>query len=138
MATWPTAWSGPGRSTGYPRSTVPGQPGPGTCSGDGGGSRTACRSPTWSTACWTSRASGRSLGWVAYEAVERLEEEAESVRLFYVATTRARDALILSAGAGADANPASAALKLLDERFDRRTGACRAALPDGWALPVVR
>ena len=82
--------------------------------------------------------SGRSLGLVAFEAVERLVEEAESIRLFYVATTRARDSLILSAGVGPDANPASAGLRLLDARFDRRSGVCRAALPDGWAVPSVR
>ena len=82
--------------------------------------------------------SGRSLGWVAFETVERLEEEAESIRLFYVATTRARDALILSAGAAPDAHPLSAALKWLDERFDRRSGVCRATLPEGWSAPSVR
>jgi len=81
---------------------------------------------------------GRTLGRVAFEAVERIEEDAESVRLFYVATTRARDALILSAGAGPGAKPVSAALRLLDERFDRRTGACKKPLPEGWAAPSVR
>ena len=80
-------------------------------------------------------ASGRSFGWDVYEAREQVEDEAESLRLFYVATTRARDHLVLSAGEGPEANPASAAVRLLDSRFDRRTGACRAALPEGWASP---
>ena len=65
---------------------------------------------------------GRSLGWLTYQAIEQREEEDEALRLFYVATTRARDALILSAGVGPDEKPTSPALKLLDERFDRATG----------------
>ena len=86
----------------------------------------------------TTKARGDSLGWVAYEAVERVEEEAESVRLFYVATTRARDHLILSAGGGPDVTPVSAAMRLLDQRFDRRSGSFKAALPDGCNAPAVR
>ena len=84
--------------------------------------------------------SGKSLGRVIHEAVEREEEDAESLRLFYVATTRARDALILSAGVGPEAKPASTALRLLAERFDRRTGACRCVsqLPAGWGVPEVQ
>ena len=75
-----------------------------------------------------------------HEAVEREEEDAEALRLFYVATTRARDALILSAGVGPEAKPASTALRLLAERFDRRTGACRciSQLPAGWGVPEVQ
>ncbi len=34
-----------------------------------------------------------SLGWLTYRAIEQQEEEAEALRLFYVAATRARDAL---------------------------------------------
>ncbi|GAC1472776.1 MAG: hypothetical protein NVSMB9_20410 [Isosphaeraceae bacterium] len=79
-----------------------------------------------------------SLGWLTYKARERVEEEAEAIRLLYVATTRARDALLLSAGADADAKPACAAVRLLAEQFDRRTGACRAPLPSGWSPPPVR
>lgn len=81
--------------------------------------------------------SGRSLGWDIYRAIEREEERDEALRLFYVATTRARDALILSAGVGADAKPSSAALELLDERFDRSTGVCRKPLMEGWRAPRV-
>jgi ATP-dependent helicase/nuclease subunit A len=80
---------------------------------------------------------GQSLGWRCYRALERHEEEKESLRLFYVAATRARDALILSAGLAPEEKPASPALALLSLRFDRARGACRAALPDGWAVPRV-
>ena len=41
---------------------------------------------------------GQSLGWQTYGALEAREEKDEALRLFYVAATRARDALILSAG----------------------------------------
>jgi ATP-dependent helicase/nuclease subunit A len=82
--------------------------------------------------------SGGSLGWVTYEAIERREDEAEALRLFYVAATRARESLVLSAGVAADARPDSPALRLLAERFDRRMGSCLARLPDGWRVPAVR
>ncbi len=81
--------------------------------------------------------SGRSLGWLTYEAIERREDEAEALRLFYVATTRARHDLILSAGARVDEKPESPAMRLLSERFDRATGVCLAPLPDGWSAPRV-
>ncbi len=63
----------------------------------------------------------------AYRTFEQIEDEQESLRLFYVATTRARDALILSAGLGPNepVRSSSIAMRLLDERFDRRTGALR-------------
>ncbi len=63
----------------------------------------------------------------AYLTLERTDDEQESLRLFYVAATRARDALILSAGLGPDepVKSTSIAMRLLDERFDRRTGECR-------------
>jgi ATP-dependent helicase/nuclease subunit A len=83
-------------------------------------------------------ASGKSLGWLNYEAIERREDDAEALRLFYVATTRARDALILSHGGAADASPISAAMRLLNGRFDRASGSCRAALAEGWTPPTVR
>jgi ATP-dependent helicase/nuclease subunit A len=80
---------------------------------------------------------GESLGWSVYQTIEKCEEEAEAERLFYVATTRARDALMLSAGGGPEVRPVSPAMKLLATRFDRVTGACLIALPDGWAEPAV-
>ena len=82
--------------------------------------------------------SRQSLGWLTYQAIEQREEEAESIRLLYVATTRARDALILSSGHGPSEKPISPALTLIDQRFDRATGACRGALPEGCATPRVR
>ena len=81
--------------------------------------------------------SGKSLGWMTFETVEAAHEDAEAIRLFYVATTRARDFLILSAGVGPETKPESPALRLLDDRFDRKTGVCKAVLPDDWNDPVV-
>ncbi len=79
----------------------------------------------------------RSLGWTVFEEREKAEDEAESIRLFYVAVTRARDYLILSAGVGPDVAPDAAALKLLSKRFDRRSGECLADLPSNWERPEV-
>jgi ATP-dependent helicase/nuclease subunit A len=64
--------------------------------------------------------------WKAYGTLERIDDEQESLRLFYVAATRARDALILSAGLGPDepSKSTSVAMRLIDERFDRRDGTC--------------
>jgi ATP-dependent helicase/nuclease subunit A len=81
--------------------------------------------------------SGQGLGWLTYQSIEQREEDEESLRLFYVATTRARDALILSAGLSPEEKAGSPALGLLAERFDRATGRCLARLPDGWAVPSV-
>jgi ATP-dependent helicase/nuclease subunit A len=104
---------------------------------------------------------GESLGWLAFQAIEAEEDRREALRLFYVAATRARDHLVLSAGFDAKPetgdpaaevlaafgscctlNPAypkaaSPALQLLFERFDWRTGSCLARLPDGWSPPRV-
>ena len=79
-----------------------------------------------------------SLGWRIYRARERREEEAEALRLFYVATTRARDLLVFSAGVGPAESVQSPALRRLDARFDRESGACRDAVPQGWGIPRVR
>ena len=79
----------------------------------------------------------RSLGWTIFEEREKAEDEAEALRLFYVAVTRARDRLVLSAGVGPDAKPDAAALKLLGERFDRGTGGCTAVLPKDWEVPDI-
>jgi ATP-dependent helicase/nuclease subunit A len=80
----------------------------------------------------------QSLGWLAYQTLEQREDEEESVRLFYVATTRARDALILSSAISATDKASSPAMNLLDERFDRETGLCRVQLPEGWSVPSIR
>ncbi len=81
-----------------------------------------------------------SFAWQAYQTLEKADDEQESLRLFYVAATRARDALILSAGLGPDepVKSSSAAMKLLEERFDRRTGLCRVASEDLVATPAVQ
>lgn len=50
-------------------------------------------------------------------------DEDEEIRIFYVATTRARDALILAAGRAADDPPKSPAMRLLAKSFDLATGA---------------
>ena len=80
---------------------------------------------------------GGSLGWAIYRRLEEREEAAEALRLFYVATTRARDALILSAGAAADARPASPAMALLARRFDRAGGVRIGPIPEGWPEPEI-
>jgi ATP-dependent helicase/nuclease subunit A len=80
---------------------------------------------------------GGCLGWSVHRHRERTEDENEAHRLFYVATTRARDFLILSSATDPDRSPTSPAMKLLDRRFDRRTGRLRGPLPDGWREPRV-
>ncbi len=62
------------------------------------------------------------LGRVVHGAIDRVEEDEESLRLFYVAATRARDALILSAGVGGDRPSQAPAWCLLESRFDVETG----------------
>ena len=81
---------------------------------------------------------GGSLGWLVYRHLEKEADDAEALRLLYVATTRARDFLILSAAAEPGQKPTSPTLNLLDERFDRSTGAYHGtALPNDWTLPRV-
>jgi ATP-dependent helicase/nuclease subunit A len=93
---------------------------------------------------------GESLGWLAYQAIEAEEDRREALRLFYVAATRARDHLILSAGMEsvsdeedgtpaeqASPRPVSPACELLMERFDWRTGRCLVPLPETWPAPRV-
>ena len=78
--------------------------------------------PEDETADGDEEASGQSLGRIIDRFVEAEEDEAEAVRLFYVALTRAEEHLILSAAGPVSAEPESAALRLLNERFDLRTG----------------
>jgi len=80
---------------------------------------------------------GGSLGWSVYRHLEKTADDAEALRLLYVATTRARDFLILSAATDPTKPPTSPALTLIDRRFDRATGQNRAPLPEGWTLPRV-
>lgn len=81
--------------------------------------------------------SEHSLGWLTFRAIEEDENRREAIRLFYVAATRARDYLILSAGLPTDPKPESPAMQLLWERFDWQTGRCLARLPETWPVPRV-
>ena len=82
--------------------------------------------------------SGGSLGWLVYRHLEKQADDAEALRLFYVATTRARDYLILSAATESGQKPTSPTLTLLNQQFDRSTGVYRGEpLPDDWTLPRV-
>ncbi len=79
----------------------------------------------------------RSLGSRTFQAIEQFEEEAESLRLFYVAATRARDALVISSSLKKKGQGHSPALKLLESRFDPRTGSpIGDALAGGPVSPV--
>lgn len=53
---------------------------------------------------------------------EQQADEEESLRLFYVAVTRAADHLVLSAGVEPDLTPSSTWMKLLSEQFQLDTG----------------
>lgn len=86
----------------------------------------------------SSSSSAPSLGWSAYRTTEQDQEREEALRVLYVAATRARERLILSAGVAADSKPVSPALRLIGTRFDRRTGECVADSPEGPPLPLVR
>lgn len=80
---------------------------------------------------------GKSLGLMLFRHREEAEEEAEALRLFYVAVTRAQDVLVLSAGMSPGEEPKSPAMELLAARFDRTTGACLADLPAAWPRPEI-
>jgi len=84
-----------------------------------------------------SGASGVSAGLMMYRTAQTRAAESESTRLFYVATTRAADYLILSSSIKDIAEPSQAWTKLLAERFDLQTGACLAPA-EGIAPPHVR
>jgi ATP-dependent helicase/nuclease subunit A len=76
-------------------------------------------------------------GLELYLKVQQREDEAESIRLLYVATTRAADYLILSSSLGGKGGKSSW-IKLLEDRFDLQTGELRASLPKGYPPPRVR
>jgi len=63
-----------------------------------------------------------NLGLTMLGIQEKEADEEESKRLFYVATTRAKDHLILSAGMEPGLKPSSTWMKLLAERFALDTG----------------
>jgi ATP-dependent helicase/nuclease subunit A len=64
----------------------------------------------------------RNLGQTMHKLEEETEDDRETVRLLYVATTRAADHLILSAGLPEPGRVSSPWLRLVAERFDLRTG----------------
>ena len=80
---------------------------------------------------------GMNLGWRCFRAIEKREETREAIRLFYVAATRAREHLVLSAGVAPDGRPGSPAMKLLADRFDRATGEPLASIPEEATRPEV-
>ncbi len=65
-------------------------------------------------------------GYDLLMAAENDEERQEVSRLLYVATTRAADYLILSAGVEEPGKAAGPWMELLDRRFDLKTGAAKA------------
>jgi ATP-dependent helicase/nuclease subunit A len=69
-------------------------------------------------------------GYDLFERAENEEDLAELVRLFYVATTRAKDYLILSAGLPAVGSSRGPWTELVYRRFDPATGAPRGDGPN--------
>jgi ATP-dependent helicase/nuclease subunit A len=69
---------------------------------------------------------------------EKSEEAAEINRLLYVATTRAADYLILSAGVQSLGEAKAPWTQLLERRFDLITGAFLGELPAGQTQPEVK
>jgi ATP-dependent helicase/nuclease subunit A len=67
--------------------------------------------------------------WLARNHLANRERE-EELRVFYVAVTRARDALILSSSRSAGVPSDATALRLLLDRFDLATGAFTGPAPD--------
>jgi len=82
-------------------------------------------------------AAGGSLGRLVRREVRRADDEAEALRVFYVAATRARDLLVLSTSGDPSSPPKSPALTLLQARFDLDAGIARGPLPDGRPGPEV-
>ncbi|QEG35181.1 UvrD-helicase domain-containing protein [Bythopirellula goksoeyrii] len=78
------------------------------------------------------------VGWDLYQQAEKIEDNAERLRLLYVACTRAADFLILSSSIKDLNKPSSDWLKFLDERFDLASGDCIADLPEGYMTPQIR
>lgn len=72
-----------------------------------------------------------------YHHHQQKADEEELIRLFYVATTRAADYLILSSGRGTRF-PQHPWTILLEERFDLETGQLKVCLPEGYPAPQIR
>lgn len=69
-------------------------------------------------------------GFELHALAENQQQQAEMIRLLYVATTRAADYLILSAGVPQLGQPKGPWMELLDTRFDLLTGKPKVDLPD--------
>jgi ATP-dependent helicase/nuclease subunit A len=79
-----------------------------------------------------------SSGITLFRSVERAADEQESVRLFYVAVTRAKDYLIMSSGIDPHDDRAAGWRALVGECFDLATGKPLVAAKDGEPRPAVR
>jgi ATP-dependent helicase/nuclease subunit A len=82
-----------------------------------------------------------SLGACCWKVLATRERKEEALRLLYVAATRARDYLILSAdlasAPNANTGRLSPAVSLLTTRFDCDTGSCLSQLPANWPVPRI-
>jgi ATP-dependent helicase/nuclease subunit A len=85
------------------------------------------------------RAGGESgpCGLDLHLQMENRQEEAERLRLLYVATTRAADYLLLSSGITDIDKPEGPWMTLLASRFELDTGRLTAALPADYAAPQI-
>lgn len=83
---------------------------------------------------------GTSSVLTLHRELEKEADRQESLRLFYVAATRAADYLILSAAGQGEwlDNPSAPWLELLTERFDQTSGQLLAPLPAGAGVPCIR
>ena len=85
----------------------------------------------------TDTLASENLGWVVHHYLQDARDQAEAVRLFYVATTRAKDRLVLSSAAWLETTPRSPAMRLLDSRFNRESGQLSVALPENLTSPKI-
>src|SRR5690606_3266461 len=76
-------------------------------------------------------------GLELFRVGEATADDAEQLRLLYVATTRAADYLMLSSAVKNLDEPKEAWLQLVAQRFDLKTGDCLATPPPDSAQPDV-
>lgn len=77
-------------------------------------------------------------GLKLFRRVEQIDDEAEGVRLFYVAVTRAKDYLILASGSDAANDKPTGWRALLADRYDLTNGKPTAPAIDGAPRPAAR
>ena len=85
----------------------------------------------------TSTEAAKNIAWAAREAVRKQAEREEALRLFYVATTRARDGLVLSMGMEPALKTPSPAAELLTSRFSLIDGSFLGESLEGRPTPRV-